>query len=297
MLQSTLWKTEINFMKKILSLILAVSVLLGSATQCMNVPGMQMPDITGMISQAVNWISENKGKCLAVGGLLGATVLYKLMNRKTKKYAPKAQPSNKRAQAEQHPQAAQIRQSIATLMEHAMQAGQLFQAKQLPRAYVYGKYCEIAKRGGFDALPQVLRKELANATLAFDLAFAGYDVQTKTQIGLQEALQKSSTRLENALRQAIAITGPQQEEPQAQSTGKAPQGQNQSFLGGIAQAFINQFKANPIATIGLILSSGYSLLAQIKGWWPHAPKAPAAQPNPQPEHAPQPGVQAGVGVN
>lgn len=286
-------KNRSTFLPLVLAISLPISTLSYGMNAAQGAQQNQTPDIMGTIRSVVDWLRNNPVPT-SIGGGIAAFALYKLFASKkvTKQQAPK-----KKSPASA-PQNAKLQQSIEQLVQHAARAGELFQANQLPPAYLYGKYCAMAKRSGFAGLPAELRKALANATLAYDLAFTGYDLQTKTKIGLQPAIQKAALQLQQAIQQALAHAGYREPQAKSSSSSMGQQGQEAQFgMGGLVQMFLNQFKANPMATISLILSTGYNLLAQLNGWWPHndtrnqnnAGPAPAAQQsNPQPAAPEQP---------
>lgn len=272
-----------KFKSTVLALVLVVSLPFASSSFAMQANQEPAPNIMGMFTNVIDFMKRHEALSWFAGGL-AAFVAYEIMTHTSgkKPVRKKNVPNSGRPAASANPK---IQQGVAFLVQHAQQAAQLFQEGKLPTAYLYGKYCQIAKQVGFDTLPHAQQETLKSAVLGYDFAFKGYDSVAKKKVGLEAAFQKAATRLDAVLRQLVAQQGGAQtpadnrSEPRAKSTNPAT---------GIFQALMDQFKANPIQIIGLILSSGYGLLAQFYGWPPYAPVAPKAAPATQPNPAPAP---------
>jgi hypothetical protein len=233
------------------------------------------PDTMTMIKNVWGLIQQHPVISALVGGG-AALVAYKLATMKS------GTAKRDKRQVPQHGMRAgahnRVAQGLEFIMNHVQQAVQLYQEDKMPPAYLYKKYCEIAQQSGIDALPQAERMALARAVIGFDVAFSGQDYESKRVVGLQAAVQGAYGRLAQVVQQLLAKYG----EPRAKAT--QPGNQAQAAGNSIIQGLMDQIRANPIATLGLILSSGYSLLAQFNGWPPYGPAQPA-QPTPQPAPA------------
>lgn len=260
-------------------LVLVAALPLASSSFAMN-PGAQaaQPDIVTMVRNVVDLIKRNPLPSALIGGV-AALIAYRLATMKSG--ATTKSKNGTRTKKSQEPR---LQQGIAYLAQHAAQAVQLYQAGKLPRAYLHGKYCEIAQQAGFDALPQAERIALLHAVVALDLAFTGYDYTQKKMVGVQAAFATASAQFNTVVQQLMANSGANPHEPSLDHA-RDRQAKSVSSAGGangLFQAFMDQFRANPMATIGLILTSGYSLLAQYNGWPPYGPNPAPQQPAPEP---------------
>jgi hypothetical protein len=227
------------------------------------------PDTMTMIRNVWGLIKQHPVISAVLGGG-AALAAYKFATMKSgnlkkgKRHAPQ---NGKRAGAQNG-----VAQGLEFIMNQVQQAVQLYQEGKMPQAYLYKKYCEIARQSGIDALPQVERMALARAVIGFDVAFSGQDYESKRDVGIQAAVQGAYGRLAQVVQQLLAKYG----EPRV----KSAQPGNQAQAGGnsMIQGLMDQIRANPIPTLGLILSSGYSLLAQFNGWPPYGPQQPAQSP-------------------
>lgn len=259
-------------------ILLILSLPLATTSFAMN-PQPQaapQPDVMNMLRNVWGLIQQHPIKSALIGG--GAALLgYKLFTSKFGKQGKgnknRMQQNQGQAGANQH-----VIQGLAYIMQHAQQALQLYQAGNMPRAYLYGKYCEIAEQTGLDALPQQERMNLFRAVLGFDVAFSGKDYESKRVVGLQAAVQAAAMRLQQVVQQLHAKYGDENNEPRVKMT---QQGKSEGI--SMVSALMDQVKANPISTLMAILSSGYSLLAQFNGWPPFGP----AQPQPAFANAPE----------
>ncbi len=258
-----------KYSSKIARLVLLVSLPVASSSFAMkaDIPANQagQPNIIAMVMNVVNLIKRNPVPSALIGGV-AALVAYRLASMKLDKKIGRESGVSKASRSQ-----AGLQEGLAYLAQHAAQAVQLYQAGKLPRAYLHGKYCEVAQPAGIDALPQAERIALLNAVVAFDLAFTGFDYAAKKMVGVQAAYTTAATQLNAVMQQLMAQYGA--DSRQAKSV--SPAGAATSLM----QMFMEQFKANPMATVGLILSSGYSLLAQYNGWPPYGP-APTPAPAP-----------------
>jgi len=261
----------------------------------MNQPQPQaQPDVMTMLKNVWGLIKEHPYITAALGGG-AAFAAYKVATlnlataKKRKPFAPKG--------AHQPASNMQLVQGLAFIMQHAQKALELYQEGKMPRAYLHGKYCEIAKQLGFNAMPQAERMSLFNAIVGFDTAFAGYNFQTKQKVGLQVAVPAAIQHLQEVVQQLHAkYKTPNAGEHRVQSTQPAVKAEN-SGVNGIVQMFMQKLRENPISTIGLILSSGYSLLAQFNGWPPYGPTPVPTQPQAAPTPAAPASAAPGLGVD
>lgn len=265
-----------KYSSKIARLVLVVSLPLASSGFAMNAgapagqagqqPGVQ-PNIMGMVMNVVDLIKRNPVPSALIGGV-AALVAYRLATMKPGKKTGRKSAASKSSHAQPG-----LQEGLGYLAQHAAQAVELYQAGKLPRAYLHGKYCEVAGQIGIDTLPQAERIGLLKAVVAFDLAFTGFDYTQKKMVGVQAAYTTAATQLNAVMQQLMAKYGANPREPQAKTVSPA------GSVSSLGQMFMDQFKANPMATIGLILSSGYSLLAQYNGWPPYGP-TPTPAPAP-----------------
>lgn len=254
-------------------LVLVIALPLASSGFAMNQqqPAQAQPDTMTMIKNVWGLIKQHPViSALVGGGAALAAYKFATMNSGIPKKGKGRAPQNGKRVGAQNG----VAQGLEFIMNHVGQAVQLHQEGKMPRAYVYKKYCEIARQSGIDALPQAERMALARAVIGFDVAFSGQDYESKRVVGLQAAVQGAYGRLAQVVQQLHAKYG----EPRAKST--QPGNQAQAGGNGIIQGLLDQVRANPIATLGLILSSGYSLLAQFNGWPPYGPAQPAPMPQP-----------------
>lgn len=261
-------------------LVLVIALPLASSSFAMNQQQQPVaqPDTITMIKNVWGLMKQHPViTALVGGGVALAAYKFAAMKSGNRKKGKRQTSQNAQQAGAQNGMA----QGLGFIMHHVRQAVQLYEEGKMPRAYLYTKYCEIARQSGIDALPQAERMALAKAVVGFDVAFSGQDYESKRVVGLQAAVQGAYGRLAQVVQQLLAKYG----EPRAKST----QPGNQAQAGGnsIIQGLMDQIRTNPIATLGLIFSSGYSLLAQFNGWPPYGPQQPA-QPAPAPQPGPQP---------